>query len=86
MSIWHFIFLKTPKDMYLYFDCWRYALSIAEEVKKANEDTKEYLSNPIDDYILIKRLTVDWNVTKNLIVGDFDQGNSVLLKFFLLEP
>lgn len=51
----------------------RYALSVADEVQKANEDPEEYLSNPINGYLLIKRLTADWNVTKSLMFDDFYQ-------------
>ncbi|CAB0000627.1 unnamed protein product, partial [Nesidiocoris tenuis] len=43
----------------------------AEEYKKehslASADVSEYLSNPINAYLLVKRLTTDWTTTESLM-------------------
>lgn len=46
----------------------------AEEHDKANKDATEYLSNPINAYLLVKRLTSDWEATENFIKDDLYQG------------
>ncbi|XP_065202601.1 prolyl 4-hydroxylase subunit alpha-2-like isoform X3 [Planococcus citri] len=44
-----------------------------EEHEKANADATEYLSNPINAYLLVKRLTTDWEVTEKFIEDDLYQ-------------
>lgn len=42
----------------------------------------EYLANPINIYLLIKRLTVDWKFAKEkYITKDLQEGNLILPPF-----
>lgn len=36
----------------------------------ANQDVQTYLSNPVNAYLLVKRLTTDWNLVEYLIDSD----------------
>lgn len=36
----------------------------------ANQDVQTYLSNPVNAYLLVKRLTTDWNLVEYLIDAD----------------
>lgn len=36
----------------------------------ANQDVNLYLSNPVNAYLLVKRLTTDWNLVEYLIDAD----------------
>lgn len=47
----------------------------AEEQEKANQNPTEYLANPINAYLLVKRLTTDWKNTEDLLQDDLYQGN-----------
>lgn len=44
------------------------------EHKKASSDISDYLSNPINAYLLTKRLTSDWRSIEDVMA--FDVGNS----------
>ena len=35
----------------------------------ASQDTESYLSNPVNAYLLVKRLTTDWKTIENLVVS-----------------
>lgn len=49
------------------------------EHEKANENPTEYLANPINAYLLVKRLTTDWKATEELLRDDLQRGNSLNL-------
>lgn len=44
------------------------------EYEKARADPTEYFANPINAYLLVKRLTADWKYTENLLKNDIYQG------------
>lgn len=44
------------------------------EHEKARKDPTDYLSNPINAYLLVKRLTADWKATEDLIRNDLYEG------------
>ncbi|BES92490.1 prolyl 4-hydroxylase [Nesidiocoris tenuis] len=66
----------------------------AEEYKKehslASADVSEYLSNPINAYLLVKRLTTDWTTTESLMTDqtalDDAQHNFTEIKRFMKFP
>ncbi|KAI4458958.1 prolyl 4-hydroxylase alpha subunit [Holotrichia oblita] len=39
-----------------------------DQYKKASEDVQAYVENPINAYLLVKRLTTDWEVVQDLII------------------
>lgn len=49
------------------------------EYEKAQADPTEYLANPINAYLLVKRLTTDWKNIENLLKDDIYQGTSYFL-------
>lgn len=55
----------------------RRAADYVKEHEEASVDISGYLSNPINAYLLVKRLTTDWKQTESLMV-DFAEGNSHL--------
>ncbi len=58
----------------------------AEEHEKAQHNPTEYLANPINAYLLVKRLTSDWKSTESLLKNDLYQGKFnffMYLNFFL---
>lgn len=50
------------------------------EYEKAQADPTEYLANPINAYLLVKRLTTDWKNTENLLKNDIYQGITIINK------
>lgn len=50
------------------------------EHDEASEDATSYLSNPINAYLLTKRLTTDWKEVESLMAYDVGAGN--LMPFF----
>lgn len=58
------------------------------EHEKAHKDPTDYLSNPINAYLLVKRLTADWKATEDLIKNDLYEGKiqfnfSTLYSYFV---
>jgi prolyl 4-hydroxylase len=45
----------------------RHAEDYEKEHSIASRDVTNYLSNPINDYLLVKRLTSDWHKTEKLM-------------------
>jgi prolyl 4-hydroxylase len=43
-----------------------------QEHAKALHNIVEYLSNPVNAFLLIKRLTRDWNDIEELLIGDVE--------------
>uniref|UniRef100_A0A146M0J2 procollagen-proline 4-dioxygenase n=1 Tax=Lygus hesperus TaxID=30085 RepID=A0A146M0J2_LYGHE len=66
----------------------------AEEYRKehasASADVSEYLSNPLNAYLLVKRLTTDWTTTESLMTEqtslDEAQHNFTEIKRFMKFP
>lgn len=46
------------------------------EHSEANEDGLKYLSNPVNAYLLTKRLTVDWQELENVMNYNLEQSKS----------
>lgn len=49
----------------------RYSALYQKQHRKASEDIQQFISNPINAYMLVKRLTTDWKVVENLANLDF---------------
>lgn len=52
----------------------RHAADYAREHEEASEDVQSYLSNPINAYLLVKRLTTDWKEVETQMVDDVGKG------------
>ncbi|PSN40929.1 Prolyl 4-hydroxylase subunit alpha-2 [Blattella germanica] len=48
----------------------RHAAEYAKEHEEASQDIQGYLSNPINAYLLVKRLTTDWKEVETQMVDD----------------
>lgn len=48
-----------------------------KEQEKANKDVEEYLGNPLNDFLLIKRLTLDWKDVENLVMDNTSSGKEL---------
>ena len=53
----------------IYFFC-RNVEDYAREHEEASRNIQQYLSNPINAYLLVKRLTTDWKRVEELISED----------------
>lgn len=69
---------NTIKNQNRYFIqlCFRRAAEYIHEHEEASEDVANYLANPINAYLLVKRLTSDWKQTVTLLNDDLAQGGS----------
>jgi hypothetical protein len=56
----------------------RHAAEYAKEHEEASQDVQGYLSNPINAYLLVKRLTTDWREVETQMVDDVGEGTTVL--------
>lgn len=63
----------NTKRIITLFSC-RYAGLYQQQHDKASEDIQSYVANPINAYLLVKRLTTDWKQVENLIAVDFGKG------------
>lgn len=54
----------------------RYA-EYAKEHEEASRDVQSYLSNPINAYLLVKRLTTDWKAVETLMTNDVGIGKTI---------
>ena len=55
---------------YLFFFCYRNLEDYSREHEEASRNIQEHLSNPINAYLLVKRLTSDWKRVEKLITND----------------
>lgn len=66
----------------------RYAALYQQQHDIASEDIQTYVANPINAYLLVKRLTTDWKQVENLIAVDFGKGKwkclTIIEKYFYL--
>lgn len=46
---------------------------------EASTDVTKYLSNPINAYLLVKRLTTDWKEVESVMTENAGQGNWLIL-------
>lgn len=53
----------------------RHAEDYEKEQSIAARDVTNYLSNPINDYLLVKRLTSDWRKTEKLMQDPYYESN-----------
>lgn len=58
----------------LKFFGYRYVTIYQRQQKKAREDAQAYLSNPINAYTLVKRLTADWTQVEALVNTNINAG------------
>jgi hypothetical protein len=56
---------------------YRRAAEYAREHEEATSDFSEYLNNPINAYLLVKRLTSDWRDVEKLMVNDIGEGTEL---------
>lgn len=60
----------------------RHAEDYEKEHSIAARDVTNYLSNPINDYLLVKRLASDWYKTEKLMQDPFYEGKfTIQFKF-----
>ncbi|GLG99303.1 Prolyl 4-hydroxylase subunit alpha-2 [Gryllus bimaculatus] len=52
----------------------RHYSEYAKEHDEASQDVQAYLSNPINAYLLVKRLTTDWKSVESQMVKDVGEG------------
>lgn len=43
--------------------------------RAAGNDVETFLSNPVNAFLLVKRLTADWKVAEHLIDASYGRGN-----------
>ncbi|XP_046405340.1 prolyl 4-hydroxylase subunit alpha-1 [Ischnura elegans] len=52
----------------------RFAAEYAKEHDEASQDVQQYLANPINAYLLVKRLTTDWKEVEATMMDDVGLG------------
>ena len=73
MSV-HFIAVRSFAKAAPYVH--RHASEYAREHEEASQDVQGYLSNPINAYLLVKRLTTDWKEVETQMVDDVGKGTT----------
>jgi hypothetical protein len=63
----------------------RHAAEYAREHEEASQDVQGYLSNPINAYLLVKRLTTDWKEVETQMVNDVGKGTTHQYTLFELS-
>ena len=63
----------------------RHAAEYAREHEEASQDVQGYLSNPINAYLLVKRLTTDWKEVETQMVDDAGKGTTHRYTLFELS-
>ena len=54
-------------------------IHVYEEIQnRAATDVEKYVGNPINSYLLIKKLTSDWKEVKTLMSSSFNSGDDIL--------
>ena len=54
-------------------------IAVYEEIKdRASNDVEKYVGNPLNSYLLIKKLTSDWKEVKNLMSSNAHSGEDLL--------
>lgn len=56
----------------------RYARTFRLQHEKASKDIESYVANPINAYLLVKRLTADWWDIRKLLNDTSGQGNPLI--------
>jgi hypothetical protein len=73
MSV-HFIAVPSVAKAAPYV--YRHAADYAREHEEASQDVQGSLSNPINAYLLVKRLTTDWKEVETEMVEDVGKGTT----------
>lgn len=55
---------------------FRYAALYQNQHDIASKDVQMYVANPINAYLLVKRLTTDWRQVEDLVAVDVGQGKT----------
>lgn len=71
---WTFIFLWTINTKHTKTNPIRRIDEYKKEHHEASSDVSTYVSNPINAYLLTKRLTSDWKVIEQAMSHDIGNG------------
>lgn len=52
----------------------RYAITYQDQHDSAAQNVQKYLANPINAYLLVKRLTIDWKQVESLMGATVGNG------------
>lgn len=66
---------------YAIFICYSKLVEYQREHEDASTDMPAYVSNPINAYLLTKRLTTDWRQVENLMAHDVGVGKLICSNF-----
>ena len=64
---WLVFLILIKKKSPIVFGCFRFRQSFENIHEEASKDPAKYLSNPINAYLLIKRLTSDWKKVETIM-------------------
>lgn len=71
--------LCFPFRLFARFIVCRRVAEYEKEHNEAASDISGYVSNPINAYLLTKRLTSDWRVIEQVMVHDAGSGTSLII-------
>jgi len=54
--------------------CFRLSNEYGKLYQSASQDVETFLSNPVNAYLLVKRLTSDWKTAAELIEGSYSKS------------
>lgn len=85
--MFHSTVTGNPSNLRITCDnlCYRYAALYQNQHNKASEDIQKYISNPINAYLLVKRLTIDWKEVESLVNIDLNKGKYDILVLVLFS-
>lgn len=66
------------------FGCHRFLEKYETMYQEASKDVSKYLANPVNAYLLVKRLTSDWRQIEGVMVQNIGSG-TLLLIFFIFH-
>lgn len=74
-KVW--LFSLTSTRLFNFFLCsiFRHVEQYKKEHRKAKKEVQKYLTNPLNIYLLIKRLTMDWKFNTTYINDKEYEGN-----------
>lgn len=68
------------------FFCTRYLEEYESIYQEASADVTKYLANPINAYLLVKRLTADWKQVEGVMTQNVGPGVFLHYFYFLFFP
>lgn len=71
--------LSLVRKQFKYYYFYRKLIEYEREHSESQDDIPAYLSNPINAYLLTKRLTSDWKEIEKLM--SFDVGSRKFISF-----